>query len=260
MHSQFAPIGRGHWPCQGAWARVSRWAATCASTWVLGCVVACIPALLPVQAAAAAAGTPGDLAAGRERVERFLGGLQGLEARFSQTLMDRTGQIVDESGGRLSIRRPNRFRWDYLEPHSQLIVADGTRIWLYDADLEQVTVRALDDTLSATPAMLLGGEGNLEDNFTVTQVSHEAVADSAQRGHSGALLQWVRMEPKRGDTDFKWVRLGFQGETLRFMELADKLGQTTRLEFSELERNPPQDPSRFTFTIPPGADVIGDAG
>jgi chaperone LolA len=220
--------------------------------------LACIPALLPVQAAAA--GAPGDLAAGRERVERFLGGLQGLEARFSQTLMDRTGQIVDESGGRLSIRRPNRFRWDYREPHSQLIVADGTRIWLYDADLEQVTVRALDDTLSATPAMLLGGEGNLEDNFTVTQVSHETVPDSAQRGHSGALLQWVRMEPKRGDTDFKWVRLGFQGETLRFMELADKLGQTTRLEFSELERNPPQDPSRFTFTIPPGADVIGDAG
>ncbi|AMN47208.1 hypothetical protein ACG33_08895 [Steroidobacter denitrificans] len=213
-----------------------------------------------MQAAATpAVGTPGDLAAGRERVERFLGGLQGLEARFSQTLMDRTGQIVDESSGRLSIRRPNRFRWDYLEPHSQLIVADGTRIWLYDADLEQVTVRALDDTLSATPAMLLGGEGRLEDNFTVTQVGHETVAGSVVPGASGAVLQWVRMEPKRADTDFKWVRLGFQADSLRYMELADKLGQVTRLEFSGLERNPPQDPSRFTFTIPPGADIIGDA-
>jgi outer membrane lipoprotein carrier protein len=67
------------------------------------------------------------------------------------------------------------------------------------------------------------------------------------------------MEPKRDDTDFKWVRLGFAGPVLKFMELADKLGQTTQLEFTNLERNPPLDPSRFTFTVPPGADVIGDA-
>jgi chaperone LolA len=187
------------------------------------------------------------LAAGRERVETFLRGLEGLQAQFHQVLTDRTGQIVEEASGSLAVRRPNRFRWDYREPHQQVIVADGSRIWLYDSDLEQVTVKRLDDTLSATPAMLLSGEGKLEDNFTVREVTKENGID------------WVRMEPKRADTDFKWVRLGFEGPNLRAMQLADKLGQTTSLEFSQIEKNPPLDPSRFTFTVPPGADVIGDA-
>jgi outer membrane lipoprotein carrier protein len=188
-----------------------------------------------------------DLDAGRQRVEMFLQGLEGLQARFDQVLTDRSGEIIDKANGTLAIRRPNRFRWDYDAPYEQVIVADGERIWLYDSDLEQVTVRKLDDTLSATPAMLLSGQGNLEDNFKVTQYGREAGID------------WVRMEPKRGDTDFKWVRLGFEGPVLRAMQLSDKLGQTTQIEFSNLERNPPLDPSRFTFTIPPGADVIGDA-
>ena len=187
-----------------------------------------------------------DPAAGRQKVEGFLQGLQSLQAQFKQTLTDRNGQMVEEASGTLAIRRPDRFRWDYREPNEQLIVADGSRIWLYDADLEQVTVRKLDDTLSATPAMLLSGQGNLQENFNVTQTSQE-----------GGVL-WVRMQPKRDDTDFKWVRLGFDGAALKFMELADKLGQTTHLEFAQLERNPALDPSRFTFTVPPGADVIGD--
>lgn len=187
-----------------------------------------------------------DPAAGRQKVEGFLKDLQSLQAQFKQTLTDRNGQTVEQASGTLAIRRPDRFRWDYREPNEQVIVADGARIWLYDADLEQVTVRKLDDTLSATPAMLLSGQGNLETNFNVTQTSQE-----------GGVF-WVRMQPKRDDTDFKWVRLGFDGATLKFMELADKLGQTTHLEFAQLERNPALDPSRFTFTVPPGADVIGD--
>jgi outer membrane lipoprotein carrier protein len=184
---------------------------------------------------------------GQKRVEAFLQGLDGLQAQFKQVLTDRNGQSVDEASGTLAISRPDRFRWDYREPYSQVIVADGTRIWIYDSDLEQVTVRKLDETLSATPAMLLSGRSNLADNFNVTQVAKEGA------------VEWVRMEPKRDDTDFKWVRLGFEGPLLRYMQLADKLGQTTSLEFSKVERNPPLDPSRFTFTVPPGADVIGDA-
>lgn len=187
-----------------------------------------------------------DPAAGQQKVESFLQGLQSLQAQFKQTLTDRNGLTVEQANGTLAIRRPGRFRWDYREPSEQVIVADGSRIWLYDADLEQVTVRKLDDTLSATPAMLLSGQGNLQENFSVTQTSQE-----------GGVF-WVRMQPKRDDTDFKWVRLGFEGNALRFMQLADKLGQTTNLEFSQLERNPALDPSRFTFTVPPGADVIGD--
>jgi outer membrane lipoprotein carrier protein len=198
--------------------------------------------------AAAAAGAPAQTPqAGQQRVEAFLQGLDGLQAEFKQVLTDRNGQTVDEASGTLAISRPDRFRWDYRQPYQQIIVADGARIWIYDSDLEQVTVRKLDETLSATPAMLLSGRSNLSDNFNVTQVSREAS------------VEWVKMEPKRDDTDFRWVRLGFEGPLLKYMQLADKLGQTTSLEFSKLERNPPLDPSRFTFTVPPGADVIGDA-
>jgi outer membrane lipoprotein carrier protein len=203
--------------------------------------------LLGAASVCSAAAASKDLQAGRQRIENFLKGLDGLQAQFEQELTDRNGQIVDAASGSLAIKRPDRFRWDYREPHEQVIVADGSRVWLYDSDLEQVTVRKLDETLSATPAMLLSGEGALEDNFTVTQVGQD----------DG--IQWVRMEPRRDDTDFRWVRLGFDGAVLKYMQLADKLGQTTRLEFSQLERNPPLDPSRFIFTVPPGADVIGDA-
>ena len=188
---------------------------------------------------------------GRLRAEQFLQGLEGLQAEFTQRLSDRSGQVTDESAGTLAIKRPNRFRWDYREPHEQVIVADGTRVWVYDSDLEQVTVRKLDVALSSTPAMLLSGDGALTDNFNIT--------DAGDR--DGVL--WVRMEPKRNDTDFRSVRLGFAGnkaQELKFMELSDKLGQTTLLEFSKFERNPKLDAARFVFKVPAGADVIGDAG
>ena len=201
---------------------------------------------LAMLSIAASAATPG-AESGRQRVEKFLSGLEGLQAQFEQVLADRSGQIVDEARGTLAIKRPDRFRWDYRDPYEQVIVSDGSRVWLYDRDLEQVTVRKLDDTLSATPAMLLSGVGKLEENFTVKDVRRDGA------------VEWVQMEPKRNDTDFTWVRLGFEGPALRYMHLGDKLGQTTRLEFSNVERNPPLDPARFTFTVPPGADVIGDA-
>ena len=203
--------------------------------------------LLAAAAGAAFGAAAPSPQAGQQRVESFLQGLDGLQAEFKQILTDRNGQTIDEASGTLAISRPDRFRWDYRQPYSQIIVADGARIWIYDSDLEQVTVRKLDETLSATPAMLLSGRASLADNFNVTQMSHEGAVD------------WVRMEPKRDDTDFRWVRLGFEGALLKYMQLADKLGQITSLEFSKLERNPPLDPSRFTFTVPPGADVIGDA-
>jgi outer membrane lipoprotein carrier protein len=188
-----------------------------------------------------------DSDAGRVRVERFLQGLESFRADFQQVLTDRGGQVLEESIGTLEIRRPNRFRWEYSEPNEQTIVADGKKVWLYDRELEQVTVRKLDETLSATPAMLLSGAGGVGGSFNVTETMED-----------GGIL-WVRMEPKRADTDFRWVRLGFAGETLKFMQLADKLGQTTLLTFSNFERNPRLEDGRFAFRVPAGVDVIGDA-
>ncbi|HMN46658.1 MAG TPA: outer membrane lipoprotein chaperone LolA [Povalibacter sp.] len=185
---------------------------------------------------------------GYQRVDRLLGNLQSLQADFKQTLTDSKGEVTEQSSGTIAIRRPNRFRWEYRLPHEQLMVADGTRIWLFDPDLEQVTVRRMGDSLSATPAMLLSGDGKLADNFTVTKTSQDAAA------------QWVMMEPKRNDTDFKWVRLGFASDVLKYMQLADKLGQITTLEFDNVQKNPSLDASLFVFEVPEGADVIGDAG
>jgi len=203
--------------------------------------------MLALLVSASSFGAAAPKEAGLQRVQRFLTGMQGLQAQFHQTLSDSKGAVTSESNGTLAISRPNRFRWDYTDPYKQLIVADGTRIWLYDTDLEQVTVRHLDESISATPAMLLSGQGNLADNFTVTQTVQDG------------LIEWVQLEPKSSDTDFKWVRLGFSGEDLKYMQLGDKLGQKTLLEFNHVERNPQLDPARFTFKVPPGADVIGDA-
>jgi outer membrane lipoprotein carrier protein len=207
-------------------------------------------ALLVVAAHAGHAADPAPIASvqsGYDRVDRFMQGLTGLEANFKQALRDSRGQVAEQSSGTLKVSRPDRFRWDYEAPHAQVIVSDGMRLWLYDPDLEQVTVRALDQSLAGTPAMLLSGGGNLRDTFTVERV---------EQGGEGTF--WVLLVPKRGDTDFRRVRLGFRGDALRFMELEDKLNQTTVLEFVGLKRNPPVDASQFDFKPPAGADVIGD--
>jgi outer membrane lipoprotein carrier protein len=204
---------------------------------------AAICSLLVIAALPAVAADKND---GYQRLEAFLAGLTGLEAQFHQISRDRAGRVVEDSRGTLAISRPGKFRWDYREPHEQIIVSDGTKVWLYDKDLEQVTVRRFDSTLSSTPAMLLSGDNTIRTQFNVVATTQEGGAT------------WVALEPKRNDTDFKSVRLGFEGNGLRYMELADKLGQTTRLEFIDLKRNPPANSNQFTFVPPPTADVIGD--
>lgn len=182
-----------------------------------------------------------------QQLDRFMRGLQTLEAEFTQTLQDSHGQVVEKSSGTLAIQRPDRFRWDYRQPNQQLIVSDGQRLWLYDKDLEQVTVRRLEQNLVGTPAMLLSGTADLRESFIVEKVEQS-------KGWS-----WIDLAPKRTDTDFKHVRLGLREDELGYMELSDKLGQTTLLAFSKFKRNPKLPAERFSFTPPAGVDVIGDA-
>lgn len=208
-----------------------------ASRWLVG-LLACT--LGPV-----ALGAAGDNAL--VRVERYLASVNTLSANFSQVVRNRDGQVVDRASGTLSVSRPDRFRWDYQQPYAQTIVADGRRLWLYDSDLEQVTVRALEQGLGSTPAMLLSGSGRVADAFTPVAVE--------QLGE----WTWCRLQPKQ-DGDFEQVSLAFdrKGE-LAAMELRDKLGQATVIEFGALRRNPPIDQRVFRFEPPPGADVIGRA-
>jgi len=182
------------------------------------------------------------------RVDAYLAPLKTLSADFSQVVRNRDNQIVDRASGKLSLSRPDRFRWDYRKPYVQTIVADGKRLWLYDSDLEQVTVRALEQGLGSTPAMLLSGAGKVGDAFA-------PVAVQAQGDWT-----WCRLRPKQEGSDFEQVSLAFdrRGE-LAAMELRDKLGQATVIEFGALRRNPSLDEALFRFEPPAGADVIGSA-
>lgn len=180
-------------------------------------------------------------------LDRFLAEVETLEAGFRQVLVEADSGRERESSGVLYLRRPDRFRWDYREPVPQLVVADGTDLWLYDPDLEQVTVRSLDDGLSSTPAMLLSGQGRLEDSF----------ARGAAYAEDG--IDWLELKPLDADSGFAAVRVGFVEGELAVMELTDTLGQTTRIRFFEVRRNVPLDDALFVFEPPAGADVLRDS-
>lgn len=180
-------------------------------------------------------------------LDAFLASLDTLTARFEQTV-GIEGQADEQvSRGRLKILRPGRFRWDYETPTSQLVLSDGSRLWLYDPDLEQVTVRDMDGTLSSTPAMLLGGEGDLDAHFkTGARYEEEGVS-------------WFELVPLAQDSDFVGLRVGFCGGDLCDMELLDKLGQYTRIHFEDVVIGEPLDPAEFRFDPPEGVDVISES-
>ena len=181
-------------------------------------------------------------------VQRYFQDLQALRADFVQRVYDERARIVQSSSGQMLMRRPGQFRWDYRTPAEQIIVADGERLWAYDVDLAQVTVRKLDTALSATPLALLSGAAPIEDTFAVGGV---------QRRDG---LDWYELTPKQEQPEFRLLRIAFREQALVSLELEDRFGQRTRLDFQHLERNPPLDPALLKFTPPPGVDVVGDAG
>jgi len=180
------------------------------------------------------------------RLRSFIEGTQSAQARFTQTVLDRKGRRVQEAIGIMQFLRPGRFRWEYEKPYSQLLVGDGQRIWIWDRDLNQVTVRRLDRAITGTPAALLAGSNEIEKAFTVT----------AQPGPDG--LDWIEAVPKGSESSFASVRLGFAQDVLAAMELNDALGSRTMIRFEDLQRNPKLSLQLFRFTPPKGADVLED--
>lgn len=185
-------------------------------------------------------------AGGVDRLKAFMDGARTVEARFTQTVEDRSGRITQKASGTMAFSRPGKFRWDYTAPYEQVIVGDGTRLWLYDADLEQVTVKPLAEVIAGSPAALLAGDNAIDKYF--------ALKDA---GRSDG-LEWLEATPKSRDTTFDRIRMGFRGDVLAQMELFDHFGQRTTLVLSHLVRNPAIPASRFSFTPPKGADVIGE--
>ena len=170
-----------------------------------------------------------------------------MPARFDQQVFDQKGRVVDKSQGAFAFARPGKFRWTYEKPVKQLLVSDGSKLWIHDADLNQVTVKRLDKAVSSTPAALLAGKDDITKVFTL--------ADAGEKDGLG----WVVATPKEKDTGFESVRIGMKGKTLAAMELSDSLGGKTSLVFTDLKPNASLPPATFTFTAPKGADVIDEA-
>ncbi|MGH8740568.1 MAG: outer membrane lipoprotein chaperone LolA [Burkholderiales bacterium] len=181
-----------------------------------------------------------------ERFKSFLKDTQSARADFEQKVYGRDGKLTQESKGSFVFQRPGRFRWTYAKPVDQLIVGDGERVWIYDRDLNQVTVRRLSRALGSTPAALLAGASEVEKAFELK--------DAGPRDG----LEWLEARPKERDTGFELVRMGFGPAGLQGMELLDNFGHTTRLRFGNLQRNPKIAPGEFRFEPPKGADVLGE--
>lgn len=179
-------------------------------------------------------------------VQRYFQDLQALRTDFIQRVFDERARVVQTSSGQMLMRKPSQFRWNYRTPAEQIIVADGERLWAYDVDLEQVTVRRLDQALGSTPLALLSGAAPIEESFKV---------GAAQRRDG---LDWYELTPNQPQPEFRALRVAFKGEILVSLELEDHFGQRTRLDFQNLERNPNLDPALLSFTPPPGVDVVGD--
>ena len=168
------------------------------------------------------------------------------KAKFSQVVLDKNKKTLQQASGTMEFSRPGRFRWEYTKPYEQTIVGDGSRLWIYDKDLNQVTVRKLDRALGASPAALLAGSNEIEKSYALKATGSEGGLD------------WLEAIPRTQDTAFERIRLGLGKGGLEAMELRDQFGQTTVIKFTDLQRNVKIAPESFKFTPPKGADVISE--
>lgn len=180
-------------------------------------------------------------------LDAFLDGVQSLTADFKQELWSVDRELVQTDTGTLALKRPNRFRWVYEAPAELTIVADGAQLWIYDAELAQVTVTPFDDTVGASPAMLLSGDRNVREEF-------EVVDRYPLDG-----LDWITLEPI-GSSDFSSVSIGFNGKEPRRLELVDGRGEVTRIELDNVVVNPEIADSVFELEVPEGVHVSGGEG
>ncbi|MDH4285135.1 MAG: outer membrane lipoprotein chaperone LolA [Gallionellaceae bacterium] len=182
-----------------------------------------------------------------DKLRYFINASQSGQANFTQTVQDKKGKKIQSASGTMQFVRPGKFRWEYQKPYEQIIVGDGAKFWMYDVDLNQVTVKKLDAALGSSPAALLSGNNEIERSFELR--------DSGTRDG----LDWLDANAKTADTGFNKITMAFnaQGE-LVIMELRDAFGLKTELRFSNMQLNPKLPPHLFRFVPPKGADVLGE--
>ena len=182
---------------------------------------------------------------GIERLEAFLDQVRSLTATFKQELWTEDKRLLQTDTGSLSLKRPNRFRWTYDAPAELVVVADGAQLWIYDKELAEVTVTPFDDSVGASPAVLLSGDRNVREDFDVVQ------------SYTLEALDWIKLVPK-SSSDFSSISIGFSGTEPRRLELVDGLGQITRVELDNVVVNPEIADDVFHLDVPAGVDVSGN--
>lgn len=175
----------------------------------------------------------------------YLNNLHTFQADFVQNIFSNGNEKKKKSTGLIIVRSPNNFYLEYKVPYKLLYVADGKKLWSYDEDLEQVVVKEQGDLLINTPAMLLGNPKDLTKSYHIEKA-----------GMTDGWL-WFELTPKKDNGNFENVGLAFEGSELKAMEMHDNFGQTTRLEFNNVKKNPVLAKNRFKFVPPKGIDVIG---
>jgi len=181
-----------------------------------------------------------------QKLKAFLARASTLESHFVQVQVDEKGNPGKRSEGTFSLQRPGKFRWNYEKPHHQEIVSSGGKVWFFDRDLEQVTVKKLNKAIGSTPALLLTGDIPLETNFKI----------EAQADEEGIAL--IKLIPKSEEGGFQYIQIGLENNLLVGMELSDNFGQLPRIYFDQLKTGVKLNPEIFNFKAPPGADVFED--
>ena len=176
----------------------------------------------------------------------FLEELDTLKSDFTQTLIGTNGNVLEEAAGVLVMQSPGKFYWSYESPYVQKIITDGRTLWIYDEDLEQVTIKDVSESINDSPAAILSGSENLERHYLVEN----------QGEIEG--LNMFELNPVDSENQFEKIYIGFLGKQLFLMVMYDNLGQTTRINFKNPQRNVVVDADRFDFLPPDGVDVIDD--
>ncbi|GFO71035.1 outer membrane lipoprotein carrier protein [Bathymodiolus japonicus methanotrophic gill symbiont] len=179
-----------------------------------------------------------------EKLEAFIARAKNLQAEFTQTSLDEAGKVIQTSHGDFYLQQPGKFRWNYNQPYAQQIVSKDGKVWFYDADLEQLIIKKIDQSIGDTPALLLSGSVDLNEKYSISTQSE-----------AGDIV-WLKLSPKNSESSFKYILVGLKGDMLYGMELSDNFGQLTQIIFSNITMPKSLAPDIFEFIAPEGTDVF----
>lgn len=182
----------------------------------------------------------------KDPLQYFLTDLKTLEAKFVQILINENAEELEKTEGVLYLKSPRSFYWHYQKPYLQKIISNGNRLWIFDEDLEQVTIKNIDNSISKTPAGIILADDSIQEHFVQTSLG---VIEN---------FDWIELTPRYIEAQYDYIKIGFNKNKLGMMIIADNLGQTTRIDFSSVQKNTALSASFFNFDIPKNIDIFDE--